>query len=141
MKAAIVFWLLAATDGHAKNFSLLLHPRSRFCLTPFYDVMSVQPLCDAKQLRRWPMKLEMAVGKNRHYRVCETAPRHFLQTADACGMGDSIVAEIFADLLGQSDKAITDTVCSLPRGFPAALTDSIVGGYRRRLGQLEAVAA
>ena len=29
MKANIVFWLLAATDGHAKNFSLFLHPGSR----------------------------------------------------------------------------------------------------------------
>ena len=30
MKAQVVFWLLAATDGHAKNFSLFLHPGSRF---------------------------------------------------------------------------------------------------------------
>ncbi len=138
MKAAIVFWLLAATDGHAKNISLFLHPRGRFSVTPFYDVMSAQPLYDAKQLRRRQMKMAMAVGKKRHYPVHKIAPRHFLQTAEACGMGESIIRGIFTDLQNQSEKAIADTVDSLPEGFPAALTDSIVGGYRSRLRLLEA---
>lgn len=30
LKANIVFWLLGATDGHAKNFSLVLRPGGRF---------------------------------------------------------------------------------------------------------------
>jgi serine/threonine-protein kinase HipA len=137
MKAAIVFWLLAATDGHAKNFSLFLHPRSRFSLTPFYDVMSVQPLYDAKQLRQRQMKMAMAVGKNRHYLVHRIAPRHFLQTADACGMGESIVRKLFAELLDSSDQAIDETLAALPKGTSKTLTDSIIVGYRSRLRQLE----
>ena len=29
MRANMIFWLLGATDGHAKNFSVLITPGSR----------------------------------------------------------------------------------------------------------------
>jgi serine/threonine-protein kinase HipA len=38
LKALVVFWLLGATDGHAKNFSIFLGPGGRFSATPLYDV-------------------------------------------------------------------------------------------------------
>jgi serine/threonine-protein kinase HipA len=44
MKTQIVFWLLSAIDGHAKNFSVFLTPGG-YKLTPLYDVMSAAPLC------------------------------------------------------------------------------------------------
>lgn len=40
LKAQIVFWLLAAPDGHAKNFSIFLGPQGTFRLAPLYDVLS-----------------------------------------------------------------------------------------------------
>ena len=42
MASQILFWMLRAPDGHAKNFSiqLLAGRASRFRLTPLYDVMS-----------------------------------------------------------------------------------------------------
>lgn len=49
LKAQLIFWLLGATDGHAKNFSVFLHPGGRFGMTPLYDVMSAQPALDAHQ--------------------------------------------------------------------------------------------
>lgn len=137
MKANIVFWLLAATDGHAKNFSLFLHPGSRFAMTPLYDVMSLQPIFDAKQLTQKQMKMAMAVGKRRRYRLFKILPRHFLQTAELCGMGESIVQKIFTELLNDSERAIEKTVAALPQGFPATIADSIIGGYQRRLPQIE----
>ena len=66
-----MFWLLAATDGHAKNCSVFLQPGGRFRLTPLYDVMSVQSAFDARQLRTNQMKLALAVGDKRHYVVHE----------------------------------------------------------------------
>jgi serine/threonine-protein kinase HipA len=54
LKAQIVFWLLGATDGHAKNFSIFLLPGGRFRLTPLYDVMSAQPNVDAGEIRHNP---------------------------------------------------------------------------------------
>ncbi len=137
MKTAVVFWLLAATDGHAKNFSLFLHPRGGFSLTPFYDVMSIQPNFDAHQLRQRDMKISMAVGKNRHYVVSEIIPRHFLQTAAACNMGESVVREIFDELLDRGEATISSVENDLPPDFPESLFMSITEGFRGRLRLLE----
>ena len=137
MKAMIVFWLLAATDGHAKNFSLFLHPGGGFTLTPLYDVMSVQPVFDAGQLQRNKMKLAMALGTNRHYAVHEIVPRHFLQTAQACGMGQSVMQALLDEIRDTSEAAIDKTLTALPKDFPAPLAKSIVNGYRERLKLLD----
>jgi serine/threonine-protein kinase HipA len=64
MKTQIVFWLLAAIDGHAKNFSIFLTPGG-YKLTPLYDVISAYPY---PELSNHKVKLAMAVG-NSHYRI------------------------------------------------------------------------
>jgi serine/threonine-protein kinase HipA len=137
MKAMVVFWLLAATDGHAKNFSLFLHPGGRFGLTPLYDVMSVQPLFDAGQLQRNKMKLAMAVGTNRHRAVHEIVPRHFIQSAHAHGMGESVLTEIFDELKGTAGQALDAARGAMPAAFPAPLAESIVNGFSARLRLLQ----
>ena len=137
LKAQIIFWLLGATDGHAKNFSIFLQPGGRFRLTPLYDVMSVQPALDAGQLRRNNMKLALAVGDNRHYVVYEIMPRHFVQTAAKSGIPASLVRTIFDELLEAEQAAITKVMNDLPAGFPQELAESIVGGMRARLRVVE----
>ncbi len=37
MKSQVLFWLLAATDGHAKNFSVFTEPEGSFRMTPLCD--------------------------------------------------------------------------------------------------------
>lgn len=138
MKAMIIYWLMAATDGHAKNFSLFLQPQGRFDLTPFYDVMSVQPLIDAGQLSARKAKMAMAVGKNRHYKLHEIVPRHFIFTAKRAGMGESTVNEIFAALVETSEPALDAARAAMPEGFPHHICDSIISGYRARLRTLAA---
>jgi serine/threonine-protein kinase HipA len=77
MRACIVYWLLAAIDGHARNSSIQLHPGGRFRLCPVYDIVSVYPLLAARQLERQKIKMAMAVhGMNRHYRWSEMVCRH-----------------------------------------------------------------
>jgi serine/threonine-protein kinase HipA len=71
VRANIIFWLLGATDGHAKNFSVFITPGGRFRMTPAYDVLTAQPSLDAGQIPRKKFKLAMSVGKNRHYDVHE----------------------------------------------------------------------
>ena len=133
LKAQIVFWLLAATDGHAKNFSVALYPGGGFKLTPLYDVLSAQHLLDNGQLRRNQMKLAMAIGDNRHYRLHDIMPRHFFQTAATAGMPIADVQVIFDELAADMPGAI-DTVCNaLPDGFPDPIRDSIVAGAYQRL--------
>ncbi len=137
LKATVAFWLLAAIDGHAKNFSLFLHPRGGFSLTPLYDVMSIQPVFDAHQLRQRDVKMAMAIGEKRHYHVNEIMPRHFLQTAGACGMGESIVREIFVELLERGKAAISSVENHLPPDFPETLLENISRGFLARLRLLE----
>ena len=133
LKAQIVFWLLAATDGHAKNFSIHLLPGGRFRLTPLYDVMSAQPNHDAGQIQKNKMKLAMAVGKNRHYVIDSIMPRHFVQTAKTCGVSPAVVIGIFDELNATGPAATARVLSGLPPGFPEELTRSITEGVLKRL--------
>ncbi len=82
MRAQIVFWLLAALDGHAKNFSIFLSPGG-FRLTPFYDVMSAAP---NPEFPLQKVKLAMAFGEKGYYRLCQIQLRHFYQTGLKVGL-------------------------------------------------------
>jgi serine/threonine-protein kinase HipA len=140
-KAQLVFWLLGATDGHAKNFSIRLASRGRFSLAPLYDIMSAQPNLDAKQIRKNQMKLAMAVGKRRHYAIDSIAMRHFEQTAEVCGYPSEELAAIIHELRDMVPAAIDATVRQLPAHFPQSLVSSIIDGISRRLELLASTAA
>ena len=141
LKAQIMFWLLGAIDGHAKNFSVFLKAAGRFRLTPLYDVMSVQPALDAGQLQRKQMKMALAVGQNRHYVVTEIMPRHFEQTPAKSGIPASVVRSIFDEILESGQAAISKVLDDLPAAFPEKLTESIMGGLRSRLRLVERTGA
>ncbi|MFI4998497.1 MAG: type II toxin-antitoxin system HipA family toxin [Reyranellales bacterium] len=132
----IVFWLVAATDGHAKNFSLQLAPGGRFMLAPLYDILSAQPALDAGEIQRKQMKLAMAVGKSRHYALDSVQPRHYLQSAALCGLPEKTVREIFEELIANDKRAIDTALTRLPKKFPQELTSSIVNGFEGRLSLL-----
>ena len=125
LRAGIVFWLIGATDGHAKNFSIFLSPGGRYRLAPLYDVLSAQPSLDAKQIQRKAFKLALSVGKSRHYAFEEILPRHFVQTAEISGVGTHVVHAIFEDLVENFERAFARVMKELPKGFPEVLTNSI----------------
>ncbi len=137
LKANIAFWLLGATDGHAKNVSVFLRPGGRFGMTPFYDVLSAQPAVDAGQIRRNRFRLSMAVGDNRHYTIDSILPRHFLQTALIASIGASITEALFEELATTVPRALEETLAGLPAGFPSALATSVRDGVLDRLRRLE----
>lgn len=133
LKAVIAFWLLGATDGHAKNFSVFLLPGGRYHMTPLYDVISAQPSVDAKQIRHNQFRLAMAVGDNRHYIMKTIAPRHFIQTANRSGIGKEIVDSVFDELRGSAERAIDREAAKLPKSFPMEVAESIISGMKGRL--------
>lgn len=141
LRAQILFWLLGATDGHAKNFSVQLLPGGRFRLAPLYDIMSTQPYLDRGELRRNQFKLAMAVGTNRHYVVDEVMPRHFIQTAERAGVGKAVVAEALAEIAAAMPRALESVVHALPHDFPDRLVDQLSSGIERRLRAIGAPAA
>ena len=135
MRANIIFWLLGATDGHAKNFSLFITPGGRFRLAPAYDVLTAQPSLDAGQIPRKKFRLAMSVGNNRHYGIGEIMPRHFLQMAGRAGIGIPAMRSIVEDLGEAAPRKAAAVVELLPRGFPEQLADSVMNaiGERSRL--------
>jgi len=132
LQAQILFWMLAATDGHAKNFSIQLLPRGRYQLTPLYDVVSILPIMgDApNQFRRHKAKLAMAVsGKNRHYKLMEIQRRHFNAMAPSCGYGQS-AEPLIERILERVPGAIEEVNAQLPAGFPQRVVDAIFTGLQ-----------
>lgn len=133
MKAIIAFWLIGATDGHAKNFSIFLTPGGRFSATPLYDVLSAEPSVAAHQINRRQMRLAMAIGDRRRYRLDEIAPRHFLQTAVRSGYDMQTTSEILEELRSTAESAFEASVSAMPRDTPAALVDPVGEAIRRRV--------
>ncbi|WP_245155770.1 HipA domain-containing protein [Paracoccus ravus] len=134
LAAQLFFWMIGATDGHAKNFSIFLGPEG-FRMTPLYDILSAEPALASGQIRHQQMQLAMAVrGTQRHYRIDQIHPRHFVQTARAAGLGSEIVARAFSRFttLGILDAVESD----LPNNFPEAVSGPILAAARRRLGQI-----
>ena len=74
-------WLIAGTDAHAKNYSLLHGRGGRVRLAPLYDLASALPFpeLDANKL-----KLAMKLGG--HYRVREIGARELSKTGDELGL-------------------------------------------------------
>lgn len=129
MKTQVIFWLLAAIDGHAKNFSIFLTPGG-YKLTPLYDVMSAAPY---PELSAHKIKLAMSFGDKRHYRVKDILPRHFYQTGQKAGLRQQDMDEIFSNVIEQTDAAIA-SVAGLAEGegAPRATFEPILAGVERR---------
>ena len=133
LKAQVLFWLIGATDGHAKNFSVFLGPRGAFGLTPLYDVLTSQPSLVARQIERKQMKLAMSVGTGRHYRADEILGRHFVQTAEDAGLPGSLASGVLADVAGRAESAMEALSKQLPKQFPREIHDAVLKGMNSRL--------
>jgi serine/threonine-protein kinase HipA len=135
LRANLLFWLLAATDGHAKNFSVHLHS-SGFRMTPLYDVVSAQPALDAAQLPHNRAKFALAVGKHRHDRMDEITARHWIETARIGAISEREAREILREVAETSVPVFDRIRETLPKQIPEALAASIGGGLRRRAHEL-----
>lgn len=127
----ILFWLLAAVDGHAKNFSIFLEPSSSYRLTPLYDVISAYPLMAAQSLPRQKAKMAMALrGKKNRYEWLQLGPRHFLSTAKAVDFSQTKAMVLLLEMLERTETVIQAVAGRLPQGFPAHISTPIFEGMR-----------
>ena len=139
LKAQILFWLLAAPDGHAKNFSICVLQQGRYALTPLYDVMSIWPVEGkaANQFSRLETKLAMALlGKNKHYFWKDIQRRHFNSTAVRCFQRTD-AEDLIEQVLTRTPSAIDKVASKLPQGFPEKVAESIFNGLRQAADKLE----
>ena len=138
LTSQLLFWLMAAPDGHAKNFSIHLLPAGRYALTPLYDVMSIWPIegGGANQYSFHKAKLAMALlGKNKHYRFSDVQRRHFNSTAAKCFLRAD-AEDVIETVLARMPGAIEAVAARLPAGFPERLAATIFAGIERSAKQL-----
>ena len=134
MKAQIVFWLLGAIDGHAKNFSIFLTPGG-YRLTPLYDVMSAAPY---PEFPVHNVKLAMSVGDKGYYRLKQIQLRHFYQTGRKAGLREQDMHSIFSDLTSRLGAALTETAAlAAHSGMPESTSGPILAGVGKRAGMLD----
>lgn len=138
LKAQILFWLIGATDGHAKNFSIFLGPGGTFRLTPLYDVLSAQPSLDARQIERKQMKLAMAVGAKNHYRIDVIQGRHFFETGRAAGLSKTMVQAMIDEIAATAGDTIERLADELPSRFSKTIHASVSKAFAARLRVLSA---
>ena len=138
MRTQLVFWLLAAIDGHAKNFSVFLLPGGAYRLTPRYDILSAYPVLGhgRGRLAREKLKMAMALwGKNRHYRWKEIHGRHFIHTAKCCGMGD--MKAVMEEVVAITPRVVEKVRGRIPPSFPDRIASAILDGVRVQVEQLK----
>jgi serine/threonine-protein kinase HipA len=138
LKAQVVFWMLCAIDGHAKNFSLFIEPHGRYISTPLYDVMSAYPILGKGANRLAPQKARMAMavsGKNRHYKWMEIQPRHWLTMAASVGLQSTVLEDIHG-LVSRAPAVVNDVSGRLPAGFPEHVAGPILDGILESANRL-----
>lgn len=136
-KSQILFWLIGATDGHAKNFSLFIRPGGRFELTPFYDVLTAQPAFDAKQIRHRDFRLAMSLGATPHYRIDDVLGRHFAESGKAAGLGPALMRQVVDEVLAAAGTAPDRALTEMPGDFHPEAHEAVAAILPRRLALLE----
>lgn len=139
--AQLVFWMLHATDGHAKNFSLFLRPEGAFEMTPLYDVLSAYPFLGEGIGKLSPHDARMAMAvrsKNAHWKMKQILRRHWQALGTRYGLG---VDALIDELVQQTPKAIAQVQTQLPPDFPPTVAEPIFQGLlasAQRLGRVHA---
>lgn len=141
-QAQILFWMLRATDGHAKNFSIFLREGGAYELTPLYDVLSAYPIIGDGPNLLSPYKAKMAMAvrsKNAHWIMRDIQRRHWLTmgaehgVVTANGRG---VEHVVDELVARTPDVVRTIRELLPQGFPEALADSVLHGLQMAADKL-----
>lgn len=136
-RAQIFFFLIGASDGHAKNFSLHLGRRGRFRLAPLYDILSVAPVVHAGRLQRKRYRLAMSIDG--HYGIDEIVPRHFEAEGKACGLPRERAIDLLSDMVERIGPALARTRLALEGQIPASVSDPIEADARDRAAQVKSM--
>ncbi len=142
LKAQILFWLLAAGDGHAKNFSIRILASARYQLTPLYDVLSYHPIIGkgANKISSHDVKMAMAFrGKSKHYLMRQVQRRHINQTIAQSGYGAN-AEPLIEEILSTLQTAIEKVESEIPKGFPEKVAGPIFKGLRVSADKLKNMA-
>lgn len=129
---------MAATDGHAKNFSLFIESEGLYRLTPYYDILSMYPAIEGRGIDRKEAKLAigLAGSRGKKYAIEQIFPRHFFQTAQAVGFARESMESILTEFAQSMDAVVEKVRSQLPADFPASIRDAILEGMQARARRL-----
>jgi serine/threonine-protein kinase HipA len=96
-------WLVAGTDAHAKNYSLLIAGGSRVRLAPLYDVASILPYHDIDLHKA---KLAMTIGGE--HLLLQVGLRQWQKLAREVRLDADQLIERIRGMAGQLPDAISD---------------------------------
>src|SRR5690606_18477359 len=133
-QSQILFWMLWAPDGHAKNFSVFLRPGGGYELTPLYDILSSLPFLGEGTGRLSPFKVKMAMAvrsKNAHYLMRTIGRRHWLTVGERYGVvaSDGRGAQAVVDEIVTGTRMVVRRARDgVPKPLTQALANSILQG-------------
>ena len=135
LKANFLFWLMAAPDGHAKNFSIFIKENGEYHLTPLYDVISVYPLVsNGRGLQHHNFKMAMSLrGSKRYYKLGDPFAftlEHFLSTAELCEFSRYEMRQIIESTLAQTEHVLEQAKALLANDFKESVSTPIFEGIR-----------
>ncbi|WP_218510577.1 type II toxin-antitoxin system HipA family toxin [Variovorax sp. dw_308] len=134
----LAFWLLAATDGHAKNHSIFLRRGGGYDMTPLYDVISAWPIIGkgASQVPWQKARLAMALrSKSAHYNLASIQTRHWQALATQAGVDGTF--ERMCDLVHNAPAALQRVERELPPDFPERVWRAVDAGVRAQCQRFE----
>lgn len=137
-KTQVLFWMLAAIDGHAKNFSIFHEAGNTYRMTPLYDVLSAWPVAGKGAKQYSPYDIAMAMAwrtTNAHYKHNEIRRRHFNEVAFKLGIGKN-AEDILQEILEATPGVIEKVGAQLPKDFPELVASSIFNGIQESAEKL-----
>lgn len=139
MKFQVFQWLIGATDGHAKNFSLFIERGGSYRLTPFYDILSAFPVLGGSGLNIRELKLAMGLSASRGKKteIDKIFPRHFLATAESVRFSTARMTQILAFFAEALPAAVARVRARLPVGIPPAIAEAIFANALKMAARLD----
>lgn len=125
-KSLIFNFLIAGTDAHAKNYSLLLAVRSQIRLAPLYDLSSSLPYPEAIS----PFKAKMALKIGSKYKFQDVLPGHWQTCAKELGIRWPQFKELWNGLFEQAAQCTSD-VADMLRA--SGLTHPVIGVLEKKI--------
>jgi serine/threonine-protein kinase HipA len=136
LKTQLAFFLLAATDGHAKNFSIFLKPGDVYEMTPLYDILSIYPYFGSgpnqfNQRRAGPAMALRSKNVHKHFYTIHARHWHGL----AMEYGGEASWNAMLELARDVKRALAATAMQLPGGFPKRTWMAISNGMKAAAGK------
>ena len=126
--ALIWNWLIAGTDAHAKNYSLLL-AEDQVRLAPLYDISSALPYDMHERRLRFAMKIGGDYRVFPHRNTWREAARELALDADALVDRVRVLAALLPDVFADAAKA--KDIEALGRPLPTRLVDLVADRSER----------